>query len=327
MSKVRIFSGEDVVKALGMREAIDVVRDAFIQLSTQQAVVPVRMNLEMSKEKGRTLIMPVYLQKNRQVGVKVVTLMDENSEQGLPFIHAMLMVMDAGNGKPLALMNGEYLTALRTGAASGLATDLLARKNAEVAAIIGAGVQGRFQLEAICQVRNIKHAFVLNRNFQKAAVFGKEMSDKLSYPIEASTSTDILKEADIICTATTSQTAVFSHDNLKPGVHINGIGSYKPGMCEVPSETVCAAKVVVDHRDSCLSEAGDLIQPLQKGLINENHIYAEIGEVAAGLKKGRETDTEITFFKSVGNAVQDLAAASRVIVNAEKLGLGTEVHL
>jgi len=303
------------------------MKDAFVQLSRKQANVPLRMPMEIPENNGGALFMPVYLPSTKQFGLKVVSIFTENPEHGLPLIHAMVMVMDAINGRPLALMDGEYLTALRTGAATGLATDLLARKDAEVVTIFGAGVQGRTQLEAVCAVRAIKRAYIFNPTSQKAADFRNEMSDRLSIQVEVAESTDVLSQAQIICTATTSTTPVFSNNDLKPGMHINAIGSYKPNMREIPAETVLSAKVVVDQRDVCLSEAGDLIIPLQEGLINKDHIYAEIGEIAAGNKKGRESEKEITLFKSVGNAVQDLAAASQVLVNAQKLNLGTEVFL
>jgi ornithine cyclodeaminase/alanine dehydrogenase-like protein (mu-crystallin family) len=153
------------------------------------------------------------------------------------------------------------------------------------------------------------------------------MSTLLSLKVKVVKSTKMLSDADIICTATTASSPLFSHEDLKPGVHINAIGAYRPDMREIPFETVQRAKIVVDHRASCLTEAGDLIQPLQAGLIDEKHIYAEIGEIVAGTKLGRESDEEITLFTSVGNAVQDLAAASRVLANAEKQGLGREVNV
>lgn len=322
---IRVLSREDVKKALSLKEAIALMKEAFVQLSSGLAVVPVRMNLEVPKEKGRVLFMPAYLEENRKIGVKIVSIMDENPPNGLPLIHAMIVVLDSVTGQPLALMDGEYLTALRTGAASGLATDLLARSDARVAAIFGAGVQGRAQLEAVCAVRTIERAFVFDVDPSKAVRFAREMQKKLAITIEVQNELDLLKHADIICTATTATTPVFWHQHLRPGVHINGIGAYRPDMAEIPVETVQQAKVIVDHRPSCLREAGDLLQPLQAGLIDTDHVYAEIGEIAAGTKPGRTSDTEITFFKSVGNAVQDLAAASQALVNAEKLSLGTEV--
>jgi len=324
---IRFLSAKDVRKSLSMDQAIEAVKDAFFQLSTNQAVVPLRLNIEIPEINGNALFMPVYIPKYKQIGLKVVSVFNDNPGQGLPRIHAMVIVMDAANGRPLAVMDGEYITAVRTGAASGVATDLLARKDAQIAAVFGAGVQGRTQLEAVCAVRQIKHAYVFDTIKVKAVEYAQEMSKRLSIPVSVIEDNEVLRQSDIICTATSSHTPVFSDNDLKRGVHINSIGSYKPTDCEIPAETILRSKVVVDSRNSCLSEAGDIIIPLQQGLINEEHIYAEIGEIVAGSKKGRVSEKEITVFKSVGNAVQDLAAASLALNNAQRLNLGTEVSL
>jgi ornithine cyclodeaminase/alanine dehydrogenase-like protein (mu-crystallin family) len=327
MPLIRFLSRADVQQALGMHEAISLMREAFIALSEGRASVPVRLNVPMPEYNGRALFMPVYLPDTEHVGLKVVTVHPDNPTRGLPFIHALVMVTDAATGRPVAVMDGEYLTALRTGAGAGLATDLLACPDAEVAAIFGAGVQGRTQLEAVCAVRPIRRAYVFSRSRDNAAAFAQEMSTRLALDVQVADDPETLGQADVVCTATTSLAPVFSHPHLKPGVHINGIGSYRPDMAEIPPDTVLAAKVVVDHRPACLAEAGDLIQLLERGLITENHIHAELGEIAAGHKAGRTSDDDVTFFKSVGNAVQDLAAASHVVAEAEARGLGTAVTL
>ncbi len=242
-------------------------------------------------------------------------------------IHALVAVFDGNTGRPLAVMDGEYLTALRTGAASGLATDLLARRQAQTVAVFGAGRQGRTQLEGVAAVREIQQAYIIDSDAARATAFAVEMRDQLGLKIDVAVSTEVLAEVDIICTATTSADPVFPDAELKAGVHINGVGSFKPNVCEIPPETIVRAKVVVDSMASCLAEAGDLIMPIQRGLITENHIYAEIGEIAAGKKAGRSSEAEITIFKSVGNAVQDLAAAARVLETARELNLGIEVKL
>jgi ornithine cyclodeaminase/alanine dehydrogenase-like protein (mu-crystallin family) len=327
MPTLRFLSRDDVRQALDMKQAIGLMRPAFIALSEGRATAPVRLTVPVPEHQGRALFMPVYLPDNAQIGLKVVTVHPGNPARGLPFVHALVMVNDAATGRPLAVMDGEYLTALRTGAGAGLATDLLARRDAEVAAIFGAGVQGRTQLEAVCAVRPIRRAYVFNRSRDRAEAFAREMSARLALDVRVADEAETLGQADVVCTATTSLDPVFAHAHLKPGVHVNGIGSYRPDMAEIPPETVLAAKVVVDHRPACLAEAGDLRQLLDQGLITEAHIHAELGEVAAGHKSGRVSDDEVTFFKSVGNAVQDLAAASHVVAVAEARGLGINVAL
>jgi ornithine cyclodeaminase/alanine dehydrogenase-like protein (mu-crystallin family) len=324
---IRFLSGEDVRQSLTMNQAIEAMKGAFMQLSAGSAAVPPRVPIDIAQQNATALFMPVYLPGIQKIGVKVVSVFGNNPSQGLPLIYALMAVFDGNTGKPLAVMDGEYLTALRTGAASGLATDLLARRQADTVAIFGAGRQGRTQLEGVASVRAIKQAYVIDPDGSRAAAFAVEMSDRLGFGIDVAQSTDVLWEADIICTATTSVRPVFSDDKLKAGVHINGVGSFRPSSSEIPPETVMRAKVVVDSFSSCLAEAGDLIMPMERGLFPQDHIYAEIGEIAAGKKVGRSSDGEITFFKSVGNAVQDLAAAARVLETAQKLNLGIEVKL
>jgi len=273
------------------------------------------------------LFMPVYLPGCEQIGLKTVTVFQENPRKGLPVIHALLLIMDGRDGRPLAVMDGEYLTALRTGAASGLATDLLARKQARSVAVLGAGVQGRTQLEAVCAVRPIEKAYAIDVDSGKAEAFAREMSDNLSIPVAAAEKEKALPDCDVLCTATPANQPVFSDQLLKSGVHINAVGSYKPEMREIPEETVARARVIVDCRAACLAEAGDLIQPIEAGLIDEDHVSTEIGEIAAGTRRGRMSEEQVTLFKSVGNAVQDLAAASRALTRAEQLGLGVEISL
>ncbi|HEY75433.1 MAG TPA: hypothetical protein G4O00_04525 [Thermoflexia bacterium] len=328
MTTLRVLSREDVRRALPMREAVEAMKRAFAQLSQGQAQVPLRVALPVERHNGVTLFMPGYLAADDRMAVKIVSVFNDNPARGLPLIHALVVVVDAGTGAPTAVMDGTYLTALRTGAASGAATDLLAREDARVAAVFGAGAQGRTQLEAVCAVRPIETAWVYDVDPGRAATYAGEMADRLGIPIRvASTPAEAVRAADVICTATTSTAPVFNDADVRPGTHINAIGAYTPQMQEVPAETVVRAKVVIDHREASLAEAGDLIIPLQQGLITEDHIWAELGEIVAGVKPGRTDPEEITLFKSVGVAVQDVAAAAAVLEAAERLGLGVEVSL
>jgi len=325
---LRFLSAREVRDALPMVEAIESMREAFIQLSSGQAEVPLRTQIETPDGKGTALFMPAHLPALGQMGMKIVTLHDKNPGKGLPRIQALVLLVDGTTGSPLAVLEGASLTAIRTGAASGLATDLLARPDSGVAAVLGAGVQGRSQLEAVCAVRPIRKARIFDIRGESARAFAREMGERLGIEIEpAGTPSEALRDADVVCAATTSTTPVFSDGDLPEGVHINAVGSYKPFVQEIPPETVCRARVVVDHRPSALSEAGDLIIPLKQGLFGEDHIHAEVGEIAAGRKPGRASPQEVTLFKSVGNALQDLVAAARVYDRAMKLNLGTAVKL
>lgn len=321
---MRILSADDVRAAVDMRTAIEAVRNGFIALSSGQAQVPLRGVLDMPE--GVLLTMPAHIGGAPVSTVKVVSVCPANPAHDLPTIHAAVLVLDAQTGAPRALMDGQVLTAQRTGAASGLATDLLGLPNASVLAVIGAGVQARSQVAAICTVRHITEI----RIYSLAGA--EQMADELLHQYDAqvrvaTSAQAALVGAHIVVTATNSHQPVIHQRDLVPGMHINGIGSFTPTMQEVAADVVLAAKVVVDHRASVWAEAGDLIIPRDQGMIGADHIYAEIGEIAAGSKAGRHHPHEITFFKSVGNAVQDAALAWTVLLVAEQRGLGTEVAL
>jgi ornithine cyclodeaminase/alanine dehydrogenase-like protein (mu-crystallin family) len=325
---LRFLSAADVRRALPMKQAVEVMKSAFRELSENRAVVPLRTHVSMPDHNGEVLVMPAYSPATSRFGLKVITLFENNPAIDLPFIQAMVMVFDTATGSPVAIMEGTSLTAIRSGAASGAATDLLARKDACTAAIFGAGIQARTQLAAVCAVRPIRAASVFDQDAARAAIFAREASAEFGISVTvAASSAAALDGADIICTATTSGTPVFADSEVCAGAHINAIGCYKPHMREIPAATVVRAQVVVDQLDAAWEEAGDLIMPLHDGLIQADHIHAELGEIVAGTKSGRTHPDGVTFFKSVGIAIQDLAAASCVLANAKNLGLGTEVPL
>jgi ornithine cyclodeaminase/alanine dehydrogenase-like protein (mu-crystallin family) len=310
MFMMRILSADEVRSALPMRDAIDAMREGFIALSSGKATVPVRA--AMSIPSGVMLYMPAYINGEPISTVKVVSVIPGNAERGLPVVNASVMVMDAETGLPVALLDGTSLTAIRTGAGSGLATDLLARENARILGVIGAGAQARTQIEAVCTVRDIKEIRVYSPH--SAAQLADELRGQYEVDIIFSSSAhDAAYGADVIVAATNSKTPVITAADIAPGTHINGVGSFTPDMQEIPADIVTMARIVVDHRESVWEEAGDLIIPRDQGLITEDNIYAELGEIAAGKLAGRQSDDEITFFKSVGNAVQDAAAAARVL--------------
>jgi len=324
---VLYLASRDVEELFTMPLAIDAMKKALNELSDGHVEVPLRMHLDIPQFQGVELIKPVYSPVLNQLALKVISLYKNNPAKGLPYSHAIVILMDAQTGLPLAIMEGDYLTAMRTGAASGLATDLLADKNATTAAIFGAGVQGRKQLEAILAIRPLKNVYVFDPNPDKINKFIHDMNEISSLNIHTALSEDILKNVQIICTATTSEQPVFSHNRIPAGVHINGAGSFKPETREIPSETIGRAKLVVDQREACLNEAGDIIIPITEGRISGSHIYAELGEIAAGRKAGRENKEEITVFKSVGNAIQDLLAAHTVYNLALEKGKGVRLPL
>lgn len=304
---------DEIRRTAAMPAAIRAVAEALVALSSGRALVPPRTSLEVPGTRTTALVMPAYLPGTGRVGLKLISLCEDNPSRGLPYAQAVTVVMDAEKGTPLAVLDAGYLTALRTGAASGVATNALARRDARVAAVFGAGVQGRTQLEAAAAVRRLSKAYIVDVDAGAAAAFAVEMTARLGFEVAPAGAVTALRDADIVATATTASTPVFEDGDLKPGAHINAVGSYKPHVREVPGATVRRAAVFVDERRSALEEAGDLIIPLRDGLIGPDHIRAEIGEVLAGTAPGRLSEDEITLFKSVGNAVEDLAVAGLVL--------------
>jgi ornithine cyclodeaminase/alanine dehydrogenase-like protein (mu-crystallin family) len=326
-----ILNAQDVRKALPMRDVIEAMKQAYASLSDGQAEVPLRTRLPIPSHDALAIFMPAYVHTTEAdaLAIKIVNIFPQNPSRGLPYIQAAVLAFDAASGNVSAMLEGSTLTAIRTGAGSGAAIDLLARKDSKVVAIFGAGAQGRTQLEAACAVRTIEKAWIFDSDPKRAEAFAKEMAGQGAVPATlepATTAQAAVKDADIICTATTATSPVFADADLKPGVHISGIGSYTPEMVEVPEETIVRASVFVDSRSAVLAEAGDLIQPMQKGLITEAHVRAELGEIILGRKAGRESETEITYFKSVGVAVQDAIAAQLALKNAKVMGLGQEIQ-
>jgi alanine dehydrogenase len=328
VNAVNVYSENDIKRAVTMKDAIDVVRKAFVHLSDGRAEVPTRVQLDVPGHNGTTLFMPGYLTEDDQIAIKIVSVFGNNASLGLPMINALVVAVDSKTGRPVGVMNGTYLTALRTGAAAGVATDLLARPDVASAAIFGAGVQGRTQLEAVCAVRNLTDAWVFDTRRDAAEAFAREMEDRVPATIHvASDATEAASAADVICTVTTSATPVFPDSAVRPGAHINAVGVFKTHMQEITAETVVRSSVFVDSMAAAMEEAGDLVVPIQRGLITWDHVKGEIGSVAGGRCAGRASAEEVTLFKSVGVAVQDVAVAFVVIERAAALGLGVSVDL
>lgn len=328
--EIRVLSAKEMSRALDMGELIEEMKLAFQQLSADRAMMPLRTRINLPEQKAVFLAMPAALPDQKKLAVKMVSVFGKNPEIGLPLIHALVTVFDAETGTPAALMDGEVLTAKRTGAGSGAATDLLDLRDSSEAASLGNGTQAKTQLEAICCDRDIKKARVFSLHYEHAQRFVDEMKegDRIPESLEAvKTPETAVSGADIICTATTSTKPVFQFRDLKPGVHVNGVGSFQPSMQEIDSETVKNALVYVDSRESALSETGDLAMPIQEGIINADHIRAELGEVVENPTLGRTTPEEITFFKSCGVAVQDVIAAGMALEKAKQHKLGQIIEL
>lgn len=335
--KLRILSAADVRAAVDMPAAIDAMREAFAALAEGRATVPLRLALET--DHGVSLFMPAHLRGERshlegggadangreRAAAKVVSVNPGNAERGLPAIHAVVLVLEPQTGRPLALMDGTWLTALRTGAVGGLAADLLAREDATTVALFGAGVQARTQLEAVRCVRSVEEVRIVSRSGTSAQALADELDEvdarRVDDPDEA------IAGADIVIAATSSSTPVFDGKRVEAGTHVTGVGSYTTEMREVDTELIRRARVIVDQREAVLAEGGDIAGPIADGVVDETVMAAEIGEVVLERVPGRTSAEEVTFFKSVGNAVQDVAVAARALEAAEREGLGTVLEI
>lgn len=327
-----ILSRADIQRCLDMPEAIEVMRVAFRALHTGLAQTPQRVHVALP-EQGAVLSMPALLEtpEYHAFGLKVITVAPQNPPQGLPLSFATVLLLDATTGRTLAILEGGWLTAMRTGAISGLATGLLARDDADVLALFGAGAQAVTQVLAIDTVRPLREVRVVNRSdehFERLETGLHALLDpacplirRVASPAEA------LSGALLVACATTSSTPLFQWDMLAQGAHINAIGAFTLSMCEVDIETLAHVRIVVDQREAALAEAGDVVQALRAGRISGPDTWLELGEIVTGGQAGRRTSEEVTCFKSVGVAVQDVAVALHVYRRARSLGIGTEVEV
>jgi ornithine cyclodeaminase/alanine dehydrogenase-like protein (mu-crystallin family) len=328
---VLALSRADLRQLVTMPEAIELMKIAFRELSNGRAISPLRTVIDVEHGTSATLLMPAYVPAEGALGVKVVSVFQGNPAKQLPTIHALVCLVDHETGAPLAIMDGGYLTALRTGAVSGAATDLLARPESRVLAVIGAGVQGVTQAAAVCAVRPIERIIAVDANLDALVRYHDSIKDDwpdLFDKLETTSSASVaVQAADIICTATTSKRPVFDDADIKPGTHVNAVGAFTPEMQELPAETVTRATVVLDSTEAALAEAGDLIIPLNEGRVSRDHFNRELGHLVDGSATGRTKADEITLFKSVGNAVQDVVVARRAVDRARSLGLGYSLEL
>jgi len=325
VSGVLVLSRRDLEKAVSMREAIEAVEKAFLALYRGEVKQPLRSIVEAAG--GYVLNMPCYYPAAKSFTVKTVSVFEENLRRGLPTIFATVLLIDPETGMPLAVMEGGYLTALRTGAATGVATKYLAREDSEVLAIVGAGFQAPFQAKAVMEVRGIRRVLIYDISRERSEGLAEELRRLGVEARAAGSCREAVEQADVVVLATTAREPAISGDWVKPGTHLNSIGWMGTDARELDTKTVLMSKLVVDSREAVLAESGDILIPIREGAMSEEHIYAEIGEVIAGEKPGRESEREVTLWKSVGQAVQDAAVAKLAYERAAEAKLGVEVEL
>lgn len=326
-----LLNATEVRSLLPMKDAIDADKKAFLLHSSGETEVPIRPAFTI-EDKGTALVMPAYVKGNiNRIGIKIVSVMPGNAQKGLPVVPAQVLLLDTDTGEVCAMMNGAELTKIRTGAISGAATDILARKDAAVAALFGTGGQAPSQMEALLCVRNIKEVRIFDANKERIEFFINQFEQLANnygaHLIAAKSPKDAVENADVITTVTTSNEPVFNGGDLKEGAHINGVGSFTPNARELDTLTLTRSKVFVDNLEAVLAEAGDLLIPIGSGEYSAKNIIGELGDVLAGKILGRESANEITLVKTVGYAVLDVVSAYQVYQNAIARGMGTHIDI
>jgi len=318
--KMLILDHSQVEALLPIKECIPVMRDALIALAAGKAHQPLRTIVRPPDAKGVMGLMPSYMSGAAAAfGLKAICVFPGNPTQGKDAHQGVVLLFSAESGELLAMMNASAITAIRTAAVSGVATDLLARADACNLAILGSGVQARSHLMAMSQVRPLKRCRIASRNVEHARTFAEGMKQHVSFPIEpVATVAAALDGADLIVAATNTKEPIVKREWLTDGAHLNLVGACTPSSREANSMTIAAASLFVDRRESTLSEAGDYILAAADGLVGPHHIRAELGDVLSGEKPGRTSPEEITIFKSVGIAIEDLAAAEYLYRKAKQ---------
>jgi ornithine cyclodeaminase/alanine dehydrogenase len=310
-----------------MEKVVEILEQAFVELAEGTSVMPQRTAVSDPEHNGWYAFMPAQLKSMGALGIKAVTVYKDNpSKHNLASTLATIILLDSETGQTLSVMDGGYLTAMRTGAVSGLATKYLARSNAKVAGVLGTGVQARAQLTGMAVARDLERAICYSldtpENLKK---FTDDMSKELGIPVSVvGSARELVESSDVLSLATTATKPILDADWLNEGLHINAIGSHAPGVRELDTKTILKSKLVCDQTAACLLEAGDIQIPIEEGDLSESDIYGELGDLLTGKKKGRENDSEITLFKSVGLSIQDISAAYYVYQQALAMKVGTE---
>ena len=323
--KILVLDNRQIRELLPMAECIELMADALAALARGEVYQPLRTIVRPPDARGLLGLMPAYRTGEQGAfGLKAICVFPENPVKGKDAHQGAVMLFSRETGELLALMNASEITAIRTAAISAVATRLLAREDAQQLAIIGAGVQARTHLTALAAVRPIKHARVTARNIEHAQQLASEMQPLLSFPIEpVGTNEEAVRGADVIVTATSSLEPVIDRNWISPGAHLNAIGTHSPNSREIDSATMALARIFVDRRESALNESGDYLLAAKEGLVTPESILAEIGELLIGTKTGRTSATEITLFKSLGLAIEDVVSADYLYKKAQSQNAGT----
>jgi ornithine cyclodeaminase len=325
---ILVVSQADVEALLPMAECMDVMHDALRTLADGNAVLPLRTVVPLPDGRSAFAAMPAYLGRPAAVGIKVITVFPGNDGTRLDSHQGAVLLFEVEHGQLLAIMDASAITAIRTAAVSGVATRALARDDASDLAILGAGVQAMTHLDAMRLARPIAHVRVWSRSAARARHFAHRASERFALEVEpVGSAEEAVDRADVVCTTTSSREPVLRGEWLAPGAHVNAVGASLRTARELDGEAVRRARLYVDRRESALREAGDFLIPKGEGVIGDDHIVGELGDLLAGRIGGRRSPTEVTLFKSLGLAVEDVAAAHHVYAKAVRAGKGSRVEL
>ena len=318
-----LLSEQDVRTVLSMSDLIGAMEAALVRFSSRQVVQPLRTVIEVGLQKAFFGVMPAFIQDPPALGTKIVSVFSSNTAVGLPTHLATIVLLDSMTGELLSVVDGRFITEARTAAVSALSVKLLARRDASRLAIIGSGVQARSHLEAIGLVRDLAAVRVWSPNADNRAAFAREMQPRTSAPVMATSSAqDAIDGADLVVLATASRDPVVRNEWIAAGAHVCAVGACRPDQREMDTALVSRSRLFVDSRTGALAEAGDIVLPIAEGAFGDTHIAGELGEVASGAVPGRTSPAEVTVFKSLGMAVEDIAAAHLAYVKAAERGLG-----
>jgi ornithine cyclodeaminase len=324
---MRIINRQEVERLLPMAACIDVMAEAMRATSGGAVAMPPRLFTPLADDSGFLGLMPGSTLAPAVYGAKVISLHPDNPSKGLPFVQGYVSLFDHGSGKPVALIEGSSVTAIRTAAASGLATRVLARRDARTHGIFGTGVQAVTHIDAIACVRDIGNVFVWGRDAEKTRRFATQQAERVQLDVTATDDPAKAASCDVVSTVTAATEPVLKGEWLRPGCHVNLVGVHTPDAREADTNAIKRSRVYVDLMESALNEAGDLLIPIGEGAIAEQHIIGEIGQVLAGSVPGRTAESDITLYKSLGIVAQDLFAAALIYAQALEEGVGVEVDL
>jgi ornithine cyclodeaminase len=321
-----VLSQSDVHRLLTMPKCVELMRGTLSALARGEATLPLRTVFAIPD--GAFAVMPAALSNPSTVGAKLITVLPKNHGTQYDSHQGAVLLFDTGNGSLLSVMDASSITQIRTAAASGVATDALARQSATSLGILGAGVQGQSHLEAMCAVRPLKSVKIWSRNRDSAESLAKVAREKFGLDAAAvGSASEAVTGLDIVCATTSATEPVLLGEWLTPGTHVNAVGASQRHAREIDSATVVRSRLYVDRRESALKEPGDIIVPIENGEITPDHIVGEVGEVLIGTAPGRTSDSDITLFKSLGLAIEDLASAHFLYAEARRQHAGVEVEL